>query len=252
VGITAFVLVSPGWDEQTRLLPGKGDGIGRARRLLDNARDKSSYRDGEGVQLRSVVLENLFESAHESILKQRLAFRDLIEDYEGLPDAAKRTISVDLECFRCGEMLLVKGGVVPPRKSLSKSKHDVSGPEDNSPSPVDFEELRKANKLKWTSDGSLTVRPMLLLPPEAAHVYEVAVVYFIKALGQSELDIRNKPKWKLVSEYVVQAVRLASCGAARRPDLTATQKQNERALSIVSNVRLILPFVEYRRQERNA
>ena len=223
-------------------LIGKGGGIGRARRLLDHARDRASYRDGEGIHLRSIVLENIFENAHESILKQRLAFRDLLEDSESVQRAKKRTISVDLECLRCGEMLLVVGMLVSPRKSQDE-------PTSERASSGSLEKFRRANALKWTTESAFPIRPLSLLPPEVSHVYEVAVSYFMKALGQSEVEVRSRPRWRLLSEYVTQGVRLASCGSSRQVDVPAEQGATTSMLSIA---RLILPFVEYRRQERNA
>lgn len=216
---------------------GKGEGVGRARRVLDRARDKSSFRDAEGVMLRSVVLENIFENAHETILKQRVAFRDLGEDLEGIVGVKSRTISVDVECCRCGEMLLVSAEVVVPQRRAENEQLEAA-----------MERVGTANKLKWTHKGDITVRPLLLLPPEAAHVYEVSVAYFIKALGQSEVEIRSRPKWRLISEYVCHGARLASCGATRR---TQTSSRRD-AASMLSVAKLVLPFVEYRRQERNA
>mmetsp|Transcript_15787 Transcript_15787/g.23740 ORF Transcript_15787/g.23740 Transcript_15787/m.23740 type:complete len:917 (-) Transcript_15787:179-2929(-) len=236
----------------------------RLKRLLVRTRDKTAYRDAESISLRMIVFENLFENSHELVLKQRLAFRDLKEDVEdevpsGSSSSSKRKsdstrrrpVSLDVECFRCGEMLMISGSMVQPSQIQPHGRNQKQTPtvieekeEDRERTPLEvYETICQRNRQKWSSNGSLSVRPLILLPSETSHVYEVAVKYYAKALDQTELDIRNKPKWKLLAEYAAQGVRLVSCGRGR-PDHT-------RDYSDASVARLTFPFIEYRRQERN-
>lgn len=56
----------------------QGDAIGRARRLFDRAKEKSPPREAEGIDLRLDVFHNLFECRHESIIRHRKVFHDLL------------------------------------------------------------------------------------------------------------------------------------------------------------------------------
>ena len=58
--------------------PRQGDSIGRARRLFDRARDKTPPGEAEGMDFRLDVFTNLFECRHESIIRHRKVFHDLV------------------------------------------------------------------------------------------------------------------------------------------------------------------------------
>lgn len=177
-------------------MTGYDAGIGRAKRLIDRVRDCSAYREAEAVSLRTQMLENLFESAHESVFKQRVGMRDLLEDVEEI-EGVSRVVSVDIECFRAGEMLLVTGKV-----GLSRGqKRDIP----DSMSKIEL--VREKNKLKWTLPGNesvLQIRPYILLPPEVEQIYSASVAYFTRTTGKPEQEIQMRPKWRTLSEYVTQ------------------------------------------------
>jgi hypothetical protein len=191
--------------------------VSRVHQLLGRARDRGAFREAESISLRLIMFENLYENPHESLLKSRIAFRDLLEDShdaEVEERGAKHhpAISVDVECFRCGEMLLVTGTLHRPFKKTNSVEERNT---DNSTSlPSQLSSFRDINKQKWTEADSrserdmslIPLRPLILLPAEASRVYEVAVQYFTKASSLPELTIRNKPKWKLVAEYTLQVL----------------------------------------------
>lgn len=175
----------------------RGEGIGRAHRLIDRVRDCSAYREAETVSLRILMLENLFESPHESIFKQRIGMRDLLEDVEEI-EGVSRVVSVDLECFRSGEMLVVTGKVVVSRKT---GKVDI--PENLSK----IDQIRERNKFKWTLAGNesvLQIRPLVLLPSEVEQVYSASIDYFTKSTGKPQQEIQMRPKWRTLSEFATQ------------------------------------------------
>ena len=207
----------------------QGDSIGRARRLFDRAKDVSAQRESEGVSLKLEVFRNIFECTHESIIRHRKIFHDLHEVADDTSTPTK-PVQADLEFFRCGEMLLVSGYLVPAKdKEAVKSK------------------INNPNMIKWTSSRCpLTMRPLVLLPAEVLKVYEQGVYFMMKSLGRTEIEVRQKPKWKLLSEYVMQGIRIHSCGRSR-----STMTRNNNNFNMQSVVRLSLPCIEYARLERN-
>jgi hypothetical protein len=196
----------------TPLLVGHGSGVGRARRLIDRAREGSAFRDAETVSLRVTVLENLFEAPHESVLKQRVAMRDLLEDTASVTaEGVSKPVSVDLECFRAGEVLLVCGKLVTSRLLQRPSEpsqgHRCVG-EEVSPSLSKLNHLRETNKAKWTLAGHesvlTTIRPLVLLPLEVEQLYAASVRYFAHSTGRPVEEIQMRSKWKTLSEFVTQ------------------------------------------------
>mmetsp|Transcript_28803 Transcript_28803/g.48582 ORF Transcript_28803/g.48582 Transcript_28803/m.48582 type:complete len:892 (+) Transcript_28803:25-2700(+) len=217
--------------------PRQGDAIGRARRLFDRAKKSSAILESEGTSLRLDVFRNLFECTHESIMCHRKVCHDLHE--EGEADVAnKKPVQTDLEFYRCGEMLMVRGYIVLAKEKVKSRGKSPSGRREGN-----------SNEAKWTpSKCNVTLRPLVLLPHEAQKVYEQGVVFTMKSLGKSEMDVRQKPKWKLLSEYVMQGIRVHSCGRGRVDPL---QQVGDNKLNMQSVVRLSLPCIEYARQERN-
>ena len=183
------------------------EAIQRAKKLFHTAKQKASYRDSEAVHLRVAVIENFFECSFESIHKQRVMNKELRGDGGGVSNG----VYVDVECFRCGDAFLVRGQV--------GGKGGGKGGEG----------------------GKVMIRPLILLPEEVTHVLTIAVNYYIHHTKQSETDVHNKPKWKILSEFVCLHVRVVSCGG----------RWGERTASLIPALRLVLPMVEYMRQERN-
>ena len=164
----------------------------------------------------------------------------------------KRPVQTDLEFFRCGEVLLVSGYIVSNKdKEAGKGGVKLSSTRCEDPDMV-----------KWTpSKCNSTMRPLVLLPHETQKVYEQGVAFMMKSLGKTEIEVRHKPKWKLLSEYVMQGVRIHSCGRGRQESLAKKTKTTRKAKnesyevndigSMQSVIRLSLPCIEYSRQERN-
>ena len=220
--------------------PRQGDAIGRARRLFDRAKDSCAVREYEGINLRLDVFRNLFECTHESIMRHRKIFHDLHEEGD---DANKKPVQTDLEFYRCGEVLLVSGYIVSYKEREKTRGKSPSGRRDVNVCP---------NSNKWTpAKCNVTLRPLVLLPHEALKVYEQGVVYTMKLLGKTEIEVRHKPKWKLLSEYVMQGIRIHSCGRGRGPGIDPAPQMDGIGVCMQSVVRLSLPCIEYARQERN-
>jgi hypothetical protein len=200
------------------LIVGHGGGVGRARRLVDRARESAAFRDAETMALRVVVLENIFECPHESVLKQRVAMRDLLEDLPAVEGVSK-VVSVDLECFRAGEVLLVFGKIVTSRIK-SEARPSIGEPLSR------IQLLRESNKPKWTLAGNesvLTIRPLVLLPLEVEELYSAAVQYFAHSTGKPVQEIQMRSKWKTLSEFVSQVSQPApncSSNLRRESDLS--------------------------------
>jgi hypothetical protein len=218
--------------------PRQGDGIGRARRLFDRAKERCAPREAEGINLRLDVFRNLFECTHESIIRHRKIFHDL---HEMLEISNKKPVQTDLEFFRCGEILLVCGYIV-------SNKEKDRGGKSSAASSAAHEDPDMA---KWTpSKCTVTMRPLVLLPHEAQKAYEQGIAFMMASLGKTEIEVRHKPKWKLLSEYVMQGIRVHSCGRGR-PAGSKKAGGEHGAPPMQSVVRLSLPAIEYARQERN-
>jgi hypothetical protein len=205
--------------------------IGRARRLLNRARMKSTLRESESISLRISVLENLYESRHNVLMKQRRAMRDLKEDQE-----EHGAVSVDLEVIRCGEMIVVTGSLPgPDSKNSHKGRAMRTGDRSN-----DLEYR------KW--HHNTVIRPMVLTSAEVVDIYDMAVSFFAKSLNKPDLEVLRMPKGKLLADFILQSIRLVSCGRI------SYQKKELESLNLsplLSTARLSIPFIEYRRRERN-
>lgn len=106
-------------------------------------------------------------------------------------------------------------------------------------------------------------------------MHHQSIPYFCRALAQDESRVRMRGKWKNVSEYIIQFIRIASCGvqqsyspkskyephlssavqdslhenlSPRRHARTSSQPQVTFPTSLF---RVVLPMVEYQRRERN-
>lgn len=216
---------------------GFGDGVGRSRRILERVRNISTLRETESTDLKFQILENIFESLHESIIKSRIAIRDLIEDDNETDNLKPHVFSMDIECFRAGEILIVTSKLV----FSSKLSENISSLKSLTSS--ELMKLKEYDKFKWTSSKYELIRPLILLPHEVSQLNIAARNYFIRTTGLTEQEINIKPKWKLLAEYVTQGVRLVSCGQGRNLD---------EPIKFRSTLKLIFPSIEYRRQERNS
>jgi hypothetical protein len=137
---------------------------------------------------------------------------------------------------------------------------------------------------KWFDEQ--LARPLVLLPDEVTKLHDLAIPYFCRALNQDETSVRLRGRWRNVSEFVLQVralliiallkfltqhVRIASCGSEqefsceskfkqRLEELLGVEKdtenhigqdKNNSAILPPSQIRVILPMIEYVRRERN-
>lgn len=114
-----------------------------------------------------------------------------------------------------------------------------------------------------------------------------AIPFFCNALRQDENAVRMRGRWRNIAEYIVQFVRVASCGVEQdfrktsiyEPHLTNAMRESVSENPKVringwmgsddvfiddthidsvpsefptSRIRVVLPMVEYRRRERNS
>jgi hypothetical protein len=299
--MASFVLASQfsefGGGSAGNFMIGHGSGVGRARRLMNRVRDCSAYREAESVSLRLQILEHIFESPHESVLKHRVGMRDLKQEAGEQQEGLATVTSVDLECFRAGEMLLVTAKIATPRLAAAAPTTPALTTASSSSLSLSsgqrkMELVRESDKAKWSAsvlgkgnERVLMVRPLILLPLEVEHLYSAAVKYFAQSTGKPEQEILMKPKWRTLSEFVSQVrlfvcllphssspllfplflcspllsqgVRLVSCGRGRFVDEDLQQEGKRETgagfiVPLISGVRLVLPSIEYRRQERNS
>ena len=118
-------------------------------------------------------------------------------------------------------------------------------------------------------------------------MHNQAIPYFCRALSQDENAVRMRGRWKNIAEYITQYIRVVSCGALQTDTFESKYEQHimsalkdsthpcyigkksddisdtSSILSTVvppvdtstfstSKIRVVLPMIEYRRQERNS
>lgn len=110
----------------------------------------------------------------------------------------------------------------------------------------------------------MSARPLVLLPAEVHVMHEQAVPFLCAALNQSEASVRLRGRWKNIAEYVVQFLRIVTCGAEARTSMQSQYSSHRReeqregegeedgALHYTSEIRVSLPMIDYRRRERNS
>lgn len=163
--------------------------IDRAHRLQARSRQKASFRDTEAVELRGQVLENLYIARHDSLFKQRCQMRDLLDD-DYVAGSGNRKICVDLEMFRCGDMLVVTGEI-PALKTDSTSN-------------INSNDGLSGVQSKWATGAS--IRPLVLTVSEVSAVYDLAVAFFVRTLSKTDVEVMRMPRGKILSDYILQVI----------------------------------------------
>lgn len=79
-------------------------------------------------------------------------------------------------------------------------------------------------------------RPLVLIPEDISHLYEVSVAYFMKLLHLSYAEVVNRGKSRLLGEYLVEHIRLVTSGSRSYSSL-----ENARH-SMLSNSYFISPL----------
>lgn len=326
----------PETDLQVRDMRGKGAGIGRARRLLDRAKRLIGQVDAESMGYRMQVLENIFESQHKEVFRQRRLLKDLsaqmfearficsylqiahgidfnqfdklefdhrmnqntVRSKRGKLEANKNNnaedtildafkVSADFVCYRCGDAMMVTAQLVvvgaQNAKPIAVSRKETNDEARQQAQPI--YRIHEACSDKWANN--LVARPLILLPHEVETMHRQSIPFFCNALMQDENSVRMRGKWRNVAEYIMQSMRIVSCGVEQNfsttsifePHLSNAMKTSkckfsnaetnklvdERERAILTNeddparssfptsrIRVCLPMVEYGRRERNS
>lgn len=201
-------------------------------------------------------------------------------------------VSADIVCYRCGEAMMVTAQLVVV--GAHNNKPIATGTPKSTPHiPKQPTVAEKKNQEpvyqiygtkgdKWLNN--MVARPLVLLPHEVEAMHEQAIPFFCQALSQDEGSVRMRGRWKNIAEYIMQFIRVVSCGVQQsysktsifephlsnamrasksdlyRPtqdtpissDVESFAKEAPRSSFPTSRVRVCLPMIEYRRRERNS
>lgn len=165
------------------------------------------------------------------------------------------SINAHLEIVQCGDMIILKAAVNDMKLSCPSEVLKIVGEDITSELNWQFQSPKYNCEGKSASNY---VRPFILFPNEVLQLLEYALVYLSKIFKQPIAEVRLRGNLINLADYLIHVVRIVSCSTKFQFENKSNENNSNNDMSFfgideeVSNgFRLVIPFVEYKRRERN-